>query len=88
MVVEDGKVSAVHAEFVATEQGVKVRDLGSRNGTYVHDVRIGEVCISSGCTLRMGATELQFEPLRPEKVEVPTIPSFGPLVGQSEAMRK
>lgn len=88
VVVEDGKVSAVHAEFVATEQGVKVRDLGSRNGTYVHDVRIGEVCISSGCTLRMGATELQFEPLRPEKVEVPTIPSFGPLVGQSEAMRK
>ncbi|HZO14271.1 MAG TPA: FHA domain-containing protein, partial [Polyangiaceae bacterium] len=35
LVVEDGKVSAVHAEFLATEQGVKVRDLGSRNGTYV-----------------------------------------------------
>ncbi|MCA9622399.1 MAG: sigma 54-interacting transcriptional regulator [Myxococcales bacterium] len=88
VVIEDGKVSAVHAEFVATEQGVTVRDLGSRNGTYVHDVRVGEICVSSACTLRMGATELHFEPLRPEKVEVPTIPSFGPLVGQSEAMRK
>ncbi len=88
IVVEDGKVSAVHAEFVATEQGVKIRDLGSRNGTYVHDVRIGEVCVSSPCTLRIGATDLHFEPLRPEKVTVPTIPSFGPLVGQSEAMRK
>ena len=88
VVVEDGKVSAVHAEFFATEQGVKIRDLGSRNGTYVHDVRIGEVCVSAQCTLRLGATELHFEPLRPEKVTVPTIPSFGPLVGQSEAMRK
>ena len=88
LVVDDGKVSAVHAELVATEHGVKVRDLGSRNGTYVADVRIGDVFISTACVLRMGATELHFEPLRPEKVTVPSIPSFGPLVGQSEAMRK
>jgi DNA-binding NtrC family response regulator len=88
LVVEDGKVSAVHAEFLATEQGVKVRDLGSRNGTYVADVRVGEICVTSQCTLRIGATDLQFEPLRPEKVTVPSIPSFGPLVGHSESMRK
>ncbi len=88
VVVEDGKVSAVHVEFVATEQGVKVRDLGSRNGTFVADVRVGDVCISSKCTVRLGATDLEFEPLRPEKVTVPPIPAFGPLVGHSEAMRK
>ncbi|MBW2456667.1 MAG: sigma 54-interacting transcriptional regulator [Deltaproteobacteria bacterium] len=88
VVVEDGKVSAVHVEFVATEQGVKVRDLGSRNGTFVADVRVGEVCICSKCTLRVGATEVDFEPVRPEKVTVPPIPAFGPLVGHSEAMRK
>jgi DNA-binding NtrC family response regulator len=88
LVVEDGKVSAVHAEFVATEQGVKVRDLGSRNGTYVHDVRIGEVCLTTSCMLRIGATGIQFEALRPEKVSVPSIPAFGPLVGQSELMRQ
>ncbi len=88
VVIEDGKVSAVHAEFTATEHGVQVRDLGSRNGTYVADVRVGEVCLSTPCLLRLGATALHFEPMRPEKVAVPTIPSFGPLVGQSEAMRK
>ncbi len=88
VMVEDGKVSAVHVEFVATEQGVRVRDLGSRNGTFVADVRVGEVCISSKCTLRAGATELEFEPLRPERVTVPPIPAFGPLVGHSQAMRK
>jgi DNA-binding NtrC family response regulator len=88
VVVEDGKVSAVHAEFVATEQGVKVRDLGSRNGTYVAEVRVGEVTVTSQCTLRIGATDVHFEPLRPEKVTVPAIPAFGPLVGHSESMRK
>ena len=88
VVIEDGKVSAVHAEFVATEHGVKIRDLGSRNGTYVSDVRVGEVFISTACTLRLGATDLRFEPLRPERVTVPPIPSFGPLVGHSEIMRK
>ncbi len=88
IIVEDGKVSAVHVEFTATEQGVKVRDLGSRNGTYIADVRIGEVCVSTNCTVRLGATELHFEPKRPENVSVPTIPAFGPLVGHSEAMRK
>ena len=69
VVVEDGKVSAVHAEFIATEQGVKIRDLGSRNGTYVADVRVGEVTVSTNTTLRLGATEVQFEPARPERVE-------------------
>ncbi len=88
VVVEDGKVSAVHVEFMATEEGVRVRDLGSRNGSYVSDVRVGEVVVSTPCTLRIGATTIAFEPLRPEKVTVPSIPSFGPLVGHSEAMRQ
>jgi len=38
--------------------------------------------------MRLGATNVVFEPLRPEKVTVPPIPSFGPLVGHSELMRK
>ena len=88
VVVEDSKVSAVHAELVATEQGVRVRDLGSRNGTFVADVRIGEVCLTAPCTVRLGATEIHFEPQRPERVAVPPVPAFGPLVGQSESMRK
>ena len=88
VVLEDAKVSAVHAEFVATEDGVRLRDLGSRNGTYVVDVRVGVVTLAAPCALRMGDTELHFEPLRPERVAVPPIPAFGPLVGRSEAMRK
>jgi len=87
LVVDDAKVSAVHVEFLATEDGVRVRDLGSRNGTYVADVRIGEIILANPSTLRVGGTTVQFEPAGLEKVVVSSIPAFGPLVGQSEAMR-
>jgi DNA-binding NtrC family response regulator len=87
VVVDDGKVSAVHLEFVATAQGVRVRDLGSRNGTYVGGVRVGEIFLSANTKLRVGETEVVFEPLRPERINIPAIPSFGPLVGQAPPMR-
>jgi len=87
LVVDDGKVSAVHAELVATEQGVRLRDLGSRNGTFVGSVRVGEVFLSTASKLRVGETELVFEPLRPERIAVSTVPSFGPMVAQSPGMR-
>ncbi|APR76617.1 Response regulator of zinc sigma-54-dependent two-component system [Minicystis rosea] len=87
LVVDDGKVSAVHAEFVATEQGVRVRDLGSRNGTFVGGVRVGEIFLLTASKLRVGETEVVFEPLRPERITVSSIPSFGPMVAQSQGMR-
>ncbi len=87
IVIDDGKVSAVHAEFVATPFGVRLRDLGSRNGTWVGGVRVGDVYLSANTKVRLGESELAFEALRPEKVAIPTIPAFGPLVGQSPVMR-
>src|SRR5258708_29965035 len=83
----DGKVSAGHAEFIATPQGVRVRDLGSRNGTYVGTVRVADAFLSANTKLRLGETEVQFEALRPEKINIPSIPSFGPLVGNAPPMR-
>jgi DNA-binding NtrC family response regulator len=87
VVLDDGKVSAVHAEFVATEQGVRVRDLGSRNGTFVGGVRVGEIYLLTTTKLRLGETEVAFEPARPERITVSAIPQFGPLVAQSQGMR-
>ncbi|MDI1481323.1 sigma 54-interacting transcriptional regulator [Polyangium sp. y55x31] len=87
IVLDDAKISAVHAELVATEQGVRVRDLGSRNGTFAGGVRVGEVFLLAACKLRLGETELSFEPARPERITVPSIPAFGPLVAQSAGMR-
>jgi DNA-binding NtrC family response regulator len=87
LVLDDAKVSAVHAEFVATEQGVRVRDLGSRNGTFVGGVRASEIYLVTASKMRLGETEILFEALRPERISVPSVPAFGPMVAQSPMMR-
>ena len=87
IMVDDGKVSAVHVELVATEMGVRVRDLGSRNGTFVAGVRVGDVYLLQATKLRIGDTELTFEPARPERITLSAAPQFGPLVAQSPGMR-
>jgi predicted component of type VI protein secretion system len=48
-------ISRRHCAIVRTEQGYTVRDLGSRNGTYVNDERITkEVPLKDGNELRVG----------------------------------
>jgi DNA-binding NtrC family response regulator len=87
IVIDDAKVSLLHAEFIATEQGVRVRDLGSKTGTFVGGARVSEVCLTAKSKLKLGETELVFEPRKPEHIKVLAISAFGPLVGQSAVMR-
>lgn len=87
MMLDDPRVSAVHAEMVATERGVRVRDLGSRNGSFLHGVRLGEVYLTTRTTFHVGRTELVFEPSRPASVAVAESPQFGPLAGENATMR-
>ena len=87
LVLDDRKVSAVHMELVATERGVRVRDLGSRNGTYLGDTRVGEVYLLKPTRLLCGDTLLEFSPTTPEQVSLPDAAEFGPLVGKSAGMR-
>jgi DNA-binding NtrC family response regulator len=87
LVLDDKKVSAVHMELVATERGVRVRDLGSRNGTFVGDTRIGEVYLTKAGFIVCGDSQLEFQPSNPEQVNVPDVAGFGPLAGQSPPMR-
>jgi len=71
LVLDDRKVSAVHMELVATERGVRVRDLGSRNGTFLGETRVGEVYLLKPTRLVCGDTVLEFTPSTPEEVSVP-----------------
>ena len=87
IVLDDRKVSAVHMELVATERGVRVRDLGSRNGTFIGDTRIGEVYLMKPTLITVGESQLSFEPTQPEQVDIPEVAQFGPLVGVSQTMR-
>jgi DNA-binding NtrC family response regulator len=87
LVLDDRKVSAVHLELLATERGVRVRDLGSRNGTFLGDTRVGEIYLLKPTSLTVGESLLEFAPTTPEQIDVPEVAEFGPLVGGSATMR-
>jgi DNA-binding CsgD family transcriptional regulator len=52
-------VSGAHAELRLCDESLSVRDLSSRNGTYVDDVRIERATLGVGQSLRLGLVTLQ-----------------------------
>ncbi len=58
LVLADRAVSRVHAELAPREDGLWVKDLGSRNGTFVAGVKVHDARVPPGATIRLGATEL------------------------------
>ena len=61
IVVRDERCSRAHAEFFMSEGQWRVRDLGSRNGTQVGDVRIeGEHLLRPGEVVCIGHAQLVF----------------------------
>ena len=62
VVVKDPLVSTVHAAIIAVESKWQVRDLGSRNGTFVNGARITEVLLRPGDVIKLGNTSFRFMP--------------------------
>jgi DNA-binding NtrC family response regulator len=58
IVVSDRTVSARHCMLALHEGGIRVTDLGSRNGTYVGGARIHEAWGSEGMTILLGQTTI------------------------------
>jgi transcriptional regulator with GAF, ATPase, and Fis domain len=56
--IPDAKLSSSHAEFSWTDAGLRVRDLGSTNGTFVGGERVTEVTVPRGAFVRLGHTIL------------------------------
>jgi pSer/pThr/pTyr-binding forkhead associated (FHA) protein len=55
--LDDERLSRAHAKFIATESQIGVVDLGSRNGTYVNDVRVrNPLRLNDGDQVRVGQT--------------------------------
>ena len=82
-------VSRQHAEMTLDRGGVRVRDLGSRNGTFVGGVSINEVTVVPGTLISIGKCELVIEPDLPS-VDVPLSQAtrLGGMVGRSLGMRR
>jgi two-component system, NtrC family, response regulator GlrR len=85
----DPLVSRLHAELDPRESGLWVRDLGSRNGSYVENVLVLEACVPKGGKVRFGDTELTVT-YGPQEtpVELWPSPQFGRLIGPSVKMRE
>src|SRR4051794_3193224 len=58
--LDDVTVSRRHAEFRRTEDGWKVADVGSLNGTYVNRDRIDEVALQGGDEVLIGKFRLVY----------------------------
>src|SRR5438132_11250513 len=56
IVVGDPTVSRLHAEFDPRDDGIWVRDLGSRNGTWVEDIRVTGARLPARAKVRLGST--------------------------------
>ncbi|MBV8080460.1 MAG: FHA domain-containing protein [Actinobacteria bacterium] len=62
-IASDEYASSRHARFEPRRDGVYVEDVGSTNGTFVNGVRVTrERRLSPGDLIRIGETDLRFEP--------------------------
>ncbi|MBK05868.1 MAG: hypothetical protein CL920_05170 [Deltaproteobacteria bacterium] len=89
LVLDDVTVSRRHCEIVFDGGGYLVRDLGSKNGTYIESFRIKEGFLRPGCRLGLGSTTISFE-LVGEQINVYLSRGdrFGDLYGQSLEMKE
>ena len=89
LVLVDPQVSRRHAELaISTDGGIRIKDLGSTNGTWWQGTRIADVVVPSGATVKFGGT-----PVRIGAVDAPSLPPsehdhFGAMAGNSLAMRE
>jgi DNA-binding NtrC family response regulator len=88
LVLVDPKVSRRHAELAVTNEGIRIKDLGSTNGTWWQGTRVSEIVLSAGATVQFGQT-----PVRIAASDAPSLPPsdrdrFGEMAGQSVAMRE
>jgi DNA-binding NtrC family response regulator len=88
LVLSDPKVSRRHAELTVTPDGIRIKDLGSTNGTWWQGTRVVDVVVPGGATVKFGET-----PVRLAGNDAPSLPPserdhFGLMVGQSVAMRE
>ena len=91
LVVADKAVSRLHFEVDPQPDGLWVRDLGSRNGTYVNGVKITEARVPAGSVIRVGTTDMTVAYGNPEPLGDPPSGgqvSFGKLQGWSAPMRE
>jgi DNA-binding NtrC family response regulator len=88
LVINDRTVSRRHCEISVRNDRYFLRDLESTNGTEVNGTPVVEAFLSPGARIRIGDTEILFEPKKKwERVAELETDHFGAMYGQSKTMR-
>jgi transcriptional regulator with GAF, ATPase, and Fis domain len=89
LVLTDPAVSRLHCVLRATERGLELRDLGSRNGTRVGSIDIVRGFIRASARVMLGSTTVVAS-VREDELAHPlgSAAGFGDLIGGSLAMRR
>ncbi|MDP1915297.1 MAG: sigma 54-interacting transcriptional regulator [Myxococcales bacterium] len=88
LVLTDTTVSRRHLEIERTLKGLLLRDLSSRNGTFIEGRQVLQAFIDTGDKITLGKTRLSIKrKTRDTEIELLDAETFGELVGTSEAMR-
>ena len=84
----DPAVSREHVRISLAPNGVRIRDEGSKNGTWLGGVRIKEILLGADASIVLGGTTISFT-LDADATELPLSPldHFGDAFGASPVMR-
>jgi DNA-binding NtrC family response regulator len=88
LVLVDPQVSRRHAELTAVPEGVRIKDIGSTNGTWWQGTKVGEVVVPSGATVQFGATAVRISAAEAIALPPSEHDHFGAMAGKSLAMRE
>jgi DNA-binding NtrC family response regulator len=87
--LKDMTVSRIHCELELRRDGVRLRDAGSTNGTFVEGARVRDVDLSPGATFRIGSSTLRvLAGDEPMQIPISSLDRLGDLVGGSVEMRR
>jgi DNA-binding NtrC family response regulator len=88
LVLASDAVSRFHCELLSDARGVRIKDLGSKNGTFVDGVRVESAWLRNESRVQLGDVSLRFRLRGGMALPVSAASSFGGLVGRSLAMRR
>jgi two-component system response regulator GlrR len=89
LMLTDAAVSRRHFEILPGEDGFTLRDLGSKNGTLVGGMLLGQVTLTAGADIQVGQSRLRFSILdEHDEYPLSSKTAFGAMLGRSVAMRQ
>ncbi len=88
LVLNDSAVSQSHFELVLGQQRLRLRDLGSTNGTWIGPVRVQDVELPVKAVFTVGKTDIEISAVERMRVPASRVDQFGHVRAKSPIMRE